>query len=196
MTEKEFEKEIAELLSKYKETLHRETNAAVKVNELTFEIEKLQKHLSKEENNSSDLSEETDENLIEFDKEFEKLKLKLNETESRVELDVRVSGEKVTESYVKALVTIDQQVSELRNNLIEAKAKIKIRKAEIQRLRSENWEKRRQRHSEIESDDLNELKDKLRQAKDEQMFANDEGSILKMRFESFRLLADILETEE
>lgn len=196
MTEKEFEKKIIELISKYEESLRRETNAAVKVNEITFEIEKLQKHLSKEEITSDDLGEDSDENLIELDKELEKLKLKLNETESRVELNIRLSGEKVTEGYVKALVTIDEEVSDLRNKLIEAKAKIKVRKAEIQRNRSELWEKRRQRKSDIESDELSELKDKFRQVKDEQMFANDEVDVLKMQFESFRLLAEILEAEE
>lgn len=196
MTEKEFEKKIADWLPKYEEALRRETNTAVNVNEITFEIEKLQKYLSKEENTGDDLSEDSDENLIELDTELEKLKLKLNETESRVELNVRLSGEKVTESYVKALVAIDEDVSDLRNKFIEAKAKIKIRKAEIQRTRSELWEKRRQRKSENENDELLELKNKLCLANNEQMFANDEVNVLKMQFESFRLLADILENEE
>jgi hypothetical protein len=193
MTVEKFEKEVIELLSKYKDALQRETNATVKVNKIVFEIEKFQKYAVKEETGDNDSSEESDENLIDFDTELEKLKLKLNEAESRVELDVRLSNGKVTESHVKALVTIDQEVSDLRNKLIEARAKIKIRKSEIQRNRSELWEKRRQRKSDVDSDELLELKDKLRLAKDEQMFANDEVDFLKMQFDAFRLLAEVLE---
>jgi hypothetical protein len=157
MTLEELEQKIVELPLKYEKALRRQTETIVRVSESKFEIEKLQKQLAKEENSDNGLSEDSDEDLINLDTELEKLKLKLNEAESRVELDIRLANGKVTESHVKALVTVDQEVSDLRNKLIEAKAKIKVRKAEIQKNRSENWEKKKQRKSEVETEDLLEL---------------------------------------
>ncbi len=192
MTVEELEEQIIQLPEQYEKALRMQTETIVEVRKLEFELEKLQKNLTKEENDN-DSSEETDEELIKLDTNLEKLKLKLSESESNVELEARLSNGKVTESHVKSLVTIDQKVSQLRNELIEAKAKIKIRKAEVQRKRSELWEKRRQRRNDIENDELIELKNKLNLAKGQNFFANDEVETLKFKLDTFRLLVAVSE---
>ena len=196
MTVKELEKQIVELPAKYENALRKQTETIIEVKRLEFEVEKLQRQLTKEEeNNGNDSSEETDENLINSDTNLEKLKLQLSESENKVKLQVRISNAKVTESHVKALVGTDGDVSQLRNELIEAKAKIKIRKAEIQSKRSELWEKRRQKRSNIENDNLLELKNKLRLAEEQNFFANDEVEVLKIQLDTYRLLVAISDTD-
>ena len=187
----ELEQKIIELPANYEKALRRQTESIVKVNELKFEIEKLQKSFVKEETTENDSSEDSDENLIALDTELEKLKLKLSESESKVELDVRLSNGKVTESHVKALVTTNQNVSDLRNRIIESKAKIKVRKAEIQRKRGELWEKRRQTRGNTDNNDLSELKSQLLEAEEKQMFVNDDVEVLDMQLNTFRMLVEI-----
>ncbi len=195
MTIKELEKQIIQLPEQHEKALRKQTEAIVEVKRLEFEIEKLKKNLAREENNDNGSDEDTDEDLITLDTELEKLKLKLAESECKVELEVRISNGKVTESHVKALVTTDENVSQLRNELIEAKAKIKIRKAGIQRKRSELWEKRRQLKSNVEDDEIVGLKNKLRLAEEQNFFANDEVEVLKVKLDTFRLLVAISDSE-
>ena len=193
MTTKELEEQLIQLPEQYEKALRRQTETIVETERLEFEIEKLKLALAREENSDNGLDEDTDEELIVLDTELEKLKQRLSEAECRVEIDIRTSHDKVTESYVKALVLTDSRISQLRNELVEAKARIKIRKAEIQRKRSELWEKRRQRKSNIEDEKIMKLKNQLRLAEEQNFYANDEVEVLKVKLDTLRLLTDICE---
>jgi len=193
MTTKELEEQLIQLPKQYEKVLRKQTETTVEMERIKFEIEKLKINLAREENSENSLDEDTDEDLITLDTELEKLKLKLSEFECKVELDVRLSHEKVTESYVKALVSTDSNISQLRNELIESKAKIKVRKAELQRKRSEAWEKRRQNKSVLEDEKIMELKNQLRLAEEQNFYSDDEVNVLKIRLNTLQLLVDISE---
>jgi hypothetical protein len=192
MTTEELKRQLIQLPEQYEEALRKQTEKIVVVKRLEFEIEKLKGNPAKLVENNS-LEEDADEDLIALDAELERLKLRLAESECKVELNIRVSNGKVTESHVKALVTTDENVSQLRKELIEAKTRIKIRKAELQRKRSELWEKKRHNNDVFDGQEGTELKNKLLLAEEESFFANDQVEVLKVKLDTLQLLTSLSE---
>lgn len=195
MEVKELKNQILLLPDLYAKAVENQTQAFLEVQRLEHEVAKLENHLSREENNEINISDDTDIELINLELELERLKLNLAKAENSVELEVRVSNAKVTESHVKAFVGTDSEVSRLRNEIVESKARIKIRKADIQRKRNEIWEKRRVKRQKVDSEDIDILKDLLLLAKKQLTIFNDEVDVLKIKLETLTLLAGLVEFE-
>jgi chromosome segregation ATPase len=198
----ELKEEIGLLPVHYKQALEKQTQTILEVNRLEQEIAKLRKTLTSE--NKTDEAEFIDENddteLINLKRDLEKLKLNLTRTEYSVELNSRKENPKATESHVKALIGIDEEVYNLRERFIEEQAKIKTRESELRRQRQERREKDRltYRHSRDipENQELENLETKLFTAKSEQYSANDEVEVLKVKLETYRLLVGLESLEE
>jgi hypothetical protein len=199
----ELKEELSVLPNQYKQALETQTQTILKVEKLKREISKLKETLSSEnETDETELIDETDDNIevINLETNLEKLKLKLAQTEDGVELNVRKTSEKVTESYVKALVGTDEKVCQLKEQLIDAKATLKVKQSELQRERRERYEKQKltrpKMNAKPESEELDDLEIQLILAEGQQFTANDEVEVIKFNLETFRLLVGLETLEE
>lgn len=196
----ELKEELASLPNQYKIALEKQTQQILETERLEREIVKLKKTLSSE--NDTDDNEWIDGETILLDLEtnLEKLKLKLSHTEYSVELNSRKTGEKVTESTVKALVGTDEQIYKLREQLIDEQANLKTKKSELNRQRQERKEKERishrQKRSTPESQELDDLENQLSIVRNDLLSANDEVEELKFRLETYKLLVSLESLEE
>lgn len=202
MTISELKEQIISFTAEYKDALERQTEAILAHEKLEDSLKKLQNELAlANEDKESNSEESEDENLeiIDLEAKLEKLKLELLYAESEVELEVRRTHARATESNVRALVGIDENVHRLRNRIIDGKAYIKTKKAEISRERKENWEKQKQKRTQIkiqpESEELTVLKEKIALAERESLSANDEVEVLKTKLETLKLLTSLMKSE-
>ncbi len=202
MTTSELKEQIASFTAEYKTALERQTQAVLEYEKLEHDLKKLQNELqlsNENEEANSDESEVENAEIIDLEAKLEKLKLELLYAESEVELEVRRTHARATESHIKALVGTDVNVHKLRNRIIDGKAYIKTKKAEINRERKENWEKQRQKRMQAkrqpESDELTALQEKLDLAERESISANDEVEVLKTKLETLKLLVALVKAE-
>ncbi|HEX8197703.1 MAG TPA: hypothetical protein VF571_16040 [Pyrinomonadaceae bacterium] len=202
MTILELKEQITSFTAEYKSALERQTQAVLEYERLEDNLKKLQNEISlaneAEESNSGE-SEDENAEIIDLEAKLEKLKLELLYAESEVELEVRRTHTKLTESHIKALVGTDVNVHQLRNRIIDSKAYIKTKKAEINRERKENWEKQRQKRTQTklqpESEELIALQEKLSSAGRESLLASDEVEVLKTKLETLKLLVSLVKSE-
>lgn len=199
----ELKEELSLLPNQYKQALETQTQTILEAEKLKREISKLKENLlSKNGTDETELVDETDDNIefISLETNLEKLKLKLAQTEDGVELNVRKTSEKVTESYVKALVGTDEKVCQLREQLIDTKATLKVKQSELRRERSERYEKQKltrpKMNAKPESEELDDLEIQLISAESQQFTANDEVEVIKFKLETFRLLVGLESLEE
>lgn len=202
MTTSELKEQIISFTAEYKTALERQTTAFLESEKLERELKKLQNELLlTSEADESNLGESEDENveIIDLEAKLEKLKLELLYAESEVELEARKTHARATESHIKALVGTDVNVHRLRNRIIDGKAYIKTKKAEINRERKENWEKQKLKKTQTklqpESEELISLQEKIVLAERENILANDEVEVLKTKLETLKLLATLMKSE-
>jgi len=202
MTTSELKEQITVFTAEYKNALERQTEAILEYGRLEDNLKKRQNEFSlaneTEESNSGE-SEDENAEIIDLEAKLEKLKLELLHAESEVELEVRRTHARATESHIKALVGTDGNVHRLRNRIVDGKAYIKTKKAEINRERKENWEKQKQKRTQTkfqpESEELIALQEKLALAERENLLANDEVEVLKTKMETFKLLVSLVKSE-
>lgn len=188
-TVEELKREIALLPEQYTKALNRQTQTLLEFEKIKKQIEVVEQGMSLEDNDTkTSLFSDDETEVIKLEAESEKLKLKLDYIESSIEIEIRKSNGKITESYVNALVGNDEKVYQLRNELIESRTNVKIKKAELQRERKEN---RNQVKEQPVNNKLNRLEEKLLEAKEQKFSADDEVEILKVKLETFRLLVGI-----
>jgi predicted nucleic acid-binding Zn-ribbon protein len=201
MTITELKEEIVSFTTQYKQALEKQTRAVLECERFERELEKLQNEVSASEEEVTNTNENDDENLeiINLEAKFEKLKLELAFAESEVELDVRRTHGRATESHIKSLVGIDENVVRLRNRIVDGKAYIKTKKAELQRERKEKWEQERQKRirakREPTSNELTALQEKIVSANREQLLADDEVEVLRKKLETLKLLVALATVE-
>jgi chromosome segregation ATPase len=202
MTITELKEQLISFTAEYKIALERQTRAVLEYEKLETELKKLQNELSlTKEMEESDSGESEDENseIIDLEAKLEKLKLELLHAESEVELEARQTHARATESHIKALVGTDANVHRLRTRIIDGKAYIKTKKADLNRERKEIWEKQKQKRAQTklqpESEELTALQEKLALAERESLSANDEVEVLKTKLETLKLLASLMKTE-
>jgi len=136
MTTEELKEQLISFTEEYEKALVKQTQTILEYEKLEDDLKKLQNEfLLMNENEETGSGESEDENseLIDLEAKLEKLKLELSHAESEVELEVRRTHAKATESHIKALVGIDENVHRLRNRIIDGKAYIKTKKAEVGR---------------------------------------------------------------
>jgi chromosome segregation ATPase len=202
MTISELKEQLISFTAEYKAALEKQTQAVLNYEKLETGLKKLQNELALanevEEANSGEIEDENSE-IIDLEAKLEKLKLELLYAESEVELEVRRTHARATESHIKALVGTDANVHRLRNRIIDGKAYIKTKKAELSRERRENWEKQKQKRTQAkiqpESEELTALQEKLFLAERESLLANDEVEILKTKLETLKLLVSLIKVE-
>jgi hypothetical protein len=199
MTINELKEQLISFTAEYKKALAKQTQTVLEYEKLEDDLKKLQNEfLLVNENEEADSGESEDENseLIDLEAKLEKLKLELLHAESEVELEVRRTHSKTTESHIKALVGVDENVHRLRNRIIDGKAYIKTKKAEVGRERRENWEKEKQKRFQAkirpESEELIVMKEKLASAWRENLQADDEADVLRKKLEILKLLVALV----
>ncbi|MGI8467168.1 MAG: hypothetical protein ACR2N3_01825 [Pyrinomonadaceae bacterium] len=202
MTTSELKEQISSFTAEYKNALERQTQTFLESERLERDLKKLQNEIqlsNENEETNSDESEDENAEIIDLEAKLEKLKLELLYAESEVELETRQTHGRATESHIKALVGTDVNVHKLRNRIIDGKAYIKTKKAEIGRERRENWEKQKQKRTQTkiqpESDALVALQEKLDLAERENLTANDEVEVLKTKLETLKLLVALVKAE-
>lgn len=202
MTISELKEQIISFTAEYENALERQIQAVLNYEKLEDELKKLQNELqlsNEIEESNSEESEDENVEIIDLEAKLEKLKLELLHAESEVELDVRRTHARATESHIKALVGIDANVHRLRNRIIDGKAYIKTKKAEISRERRENREKQKHKRTQLklqpENEELTTLKEKLTLAERESLSANDGVEVLKTKLETLKLLAALVKSE-
>jgi chromosome segregation ATPase len=197
-TIEELKEEIYSLPDKLNRALERKVKAQVEVSRLETEVEKLEVRLKQEKEQSeaqdNDDNEDEDTELIEMEAELKKLKVQLDEAESRAELDFRRNTPKTTENQVKATVCADENVSRLKLELIEQEVKVKTKKQTLQRERREAWLTRRPsvRHVEVDSSELDSLLEELAIAESKLMMANIEVETLQAKLDAFKMLIPLI----
>ena len=202
MTISELKEQLISFTAQYKAALERQTRAVLEYEKLEDDLKKLQNELTLtseiDEINSGENEDENSE-IIDLEAKLEKLKLELLHAESEVELEARRTHARATDSHIKALIGIDANVHRLRNRIIDGKAYIKTKKAELSRERKENWEKQKQKRTRAkfqpESGRLADLQEKLFLAERESLSASDEVEVLKTKLETLKLLASLMKTE-
>lgn len=197
-TIEELKEEIYSLPDKLNRALERKVRAQVEVSRLETAVEKLEVRLKQEkeqsESQDNDDNEDEDTELIEMETELKKLKVQLDEAESRAELDFRRNTPKTTENQVKATVCADENVSRLKLELIEQEVKVKTKKQTLQRERREAWLTRRPsvRHVEVESTELDSLQEELATAESKLMMANIEVETFQTKLDTFKMLVQLI----
>lgn len=190
MTTTELKEELISFTAEYRSALERQTQIVLEHEKLQRELERFQHELlmTQDEETSSGESESSE--IIDLEAKLEKLKLELAHAESEVELDVRRDHARATESHIKALVGIDEKVHRLRNRVIDGKAYIKTKKAEIERERRESWEKQKRLQAKLqpENEELFALQEKLASARRENLLADVEVEVLRKKLETLKLL--------
>jgi len=197
-TIEELKEEIYSLPDKLNHALERKVKAQVEVSRLETAVEKLEARLKQEKEQSEDQDNDDngdeDTELIEMEAELKKLKVQLDEAESRAELDFRHNTPKTTENQVKATVCADENVSRLKLELIEQEVKVKTKKQTLQRERREAWLTRRPpaRHVEVESTELDSLQTELATAESKLMMAGVEVETLQTKLDTFNMLVQLI----
>lgn len=195
----ELKEELVSFTEEYQKALERQTETVLEYERLENDLKKLENELllvnEIEEENSSETEDENLE-LIDLEAKLEKLKLELTYAESEVELEVRKTHPRATESHVKSLVGIDQNVHKLRIRIVDGKAYIKTKKSELQRESKENWEKQKQKRFQSkllpENDKITNIKQKIDLARKENLLADDRAEFLRKKLEVLTLLVALV----
>lgn len=194
-TVKDLKKEAFLLIEELKTALQNETELSIKKMQLEREIQRLRKISSDQpETPSVEIEEDDDAELIKMKTDLDLLKLKINQTESAVELDARVEG-KPTESHVKAIINSNPEVYGLKEKLILETAKLKTKESELKRARQEKREKDRLSYvsSKVTQDspEMEKLENELFEVANALMVANDEVEIVRFKFKTYDLLFNL-----
>lgn len=199
----QLKEEIGMLPPQYEKALENQTVTTLNLEKLEQGLEKLEKELSVSKAvDETDLDDnyESDIEFIDLETQQDKLKLKLSETEEKTEIEIRISHEKITENYVRALVGQNEEVSRLRNEMIDLKSSVKIKKVKQERERQERWEKQKQNkvQSEIEEEnhELDNLRTQVLLATEKSLAADDEAEVIRMKIETFKLLVKLESIEK
>lgn len=201
MTIAELKVQIVSFTTEYKQALEKQTQAVLECARLENEVEKLKTELSISEADNVVSVENADEHseIINLESKLEKLKLELVIAESEVEIEARRIHQRATESHIKSIVATDENVSRLRNRIVDGKAYIKTKKAEIQREHKEQLEKERQNRIQFKRQLVNEqlpaLQEKLLSAKREKLFADNDVEVLRKKLETLKLLVALANVE-
>lgn len=195
----ELKEQLNSFTAEYQKALENQTQTVLEYERLEDDLKKIEKdfHLKNEveEQESSELEDENLE-LIDLEAKLEKLKLELAYAESEVELEARRTHSRTTESHVKALVGMDKNVHKLRIRIIDGKAYIKTKKAELQRERKESWEKvkqkRLQSNLQPETAEITAIKEKIALARQENLLADDKADVLRKKLEVLPLLVALV----
>lgn len=197
-TIEELKEEIYSLPDKLNQVLERKVKAQVEVSRLKTAVEKLEERLKQEKEQSEDQgnddTDDEDTELIEMEAELKKLKVKLDEAESKAELDFRLNTLKTTENQVKATVCADENVSRLKLEIIEQEVNVKTKKQALQRERHETWLSRRPstKYVEVASTELNSLQEYLASAENQLMLADIEIETLQTKLDTFKMLVQLI----
>lgn len=190
MTITELKEELISFTAEYRRALERQTQIVLEYEKLQRELEKFQHELLATQDEATNSAESEDSETIDLEAKLEKLKLELAHAESEVELEVRRTHARATESHIKALVGTDEKVHRLRNRILDGKAYIKTKKAEIERERGENWEKQKRLQATLqpENEELFALQEKLASVRRENLLAGVEVEVLRKKLETLKLL--------
>ncbi len=196
MTPQELKQQIEKFPSEYIEALKEQTQAILFYEELERELSYVEKKrsLELEEVHEAIYDEDSDIELIKLEAVLEQLKLKASEIEFKAEVEFRKSHDKTTESHVKAEISQNTQVAQVRRELIDAKAGLRLKKAEHLRERSERRDRERQKRFEarieIENDEIKELQARLASARQRYLMANDQVEFLRKQLAVFEMLME------
>lgn len=190
--------EIYALPEQLNQALGQKVEAELEAARLEAGIKKLEAQLKKEEEQKEDQEDDESGNngLIELEDKLKRLRNELTETESKVELDYRDSrrdsNQKVTESQVKAAVRNDENVKRLKREISQQEIKIRTHKS-TQRGRQRVYIPRRPYgRSDIESPELDSLREELSVAEGNSMKADIEVKTLQTKLEAFKLLVQLI----
>lgn len=199
MTIDELKAQLISFTTEYQKALEEQTQSVLEYEKCEENLKKLENHFllanEIEEKNSDEVEDENAE-LIDLEAKLEKLKLELLHTESEVELEARQNNTRATESNIKALVGINENVHRLRNRIIDGKAYIKTKKAELQRERKENWEKEKQKRMQAklkpENTEITEMKERVNSMRQRNLIADDKVEVLRKKLEILKLLTPLI----
>lgn len=201
MTIEELKDQISSFTTQFQTALEKQTQAILECRRIESELEKLQNELSRREEITANSTEGDDEDreIIELEAKFERLKLELILAESEAEIESRRTHARATEGHIRSLVAVDENVVRLRNRLVDGKAYIKTKKAELQRERKARWEQERQNRlngkRQPAGDALDVVQQRLCSAKRDELFADDEVEVLRKKLETLGLLVALVDVE-
>lgn len=140
---------------------------------------------------------ENDSALTNLESKLEHLKLELTEAEDKAEIDFRASENRVTESYVKAAVGTNVNVSRLRREVLQAKEAVRMQKVVVERERQSSFIERQQSRMSarfnmpivVEDQKLVDLREKLAEAREELILAEVEVEVANVTVETYKMLS-------
>jgi hypothetical protein len=188
------QEEIYALPEQLRQALSQKVEAELEAARLEAAIKKLESQLKKEEEQKEDQDDDESGNagLIELEDKLKRLRNELTETESKVELEYRDKIAKVTESQVKAAVRNDEGVKKLKREISEQEIKIRTHKS-TQRGRQRVYVPRRPYgRSDIESPELDSLREELSIAESNSTRADIEVRTLQAKLEAFKILVQLI----
>ncbi len=201
----ELKEQIAVIPLELRKALEQQANQRLTVSDLQSQIEKIEAEIEKtNENDDGEYEDEIegfdlaeDLGLLKMESNIERLKLKLQEEEDRVEIAFRRGAGKATEALVRAAVGTNTKVIELRNSLLDAREALKEKRITLKNERMKaNEAQLEEKYSTAEQvipedDKLIELREKLARAEYNLLNADIEVEVVRAKIETFKMLVGL-----